>query len=139
MRFITSSIIAALLTLSSISPAHAWYFPKPKPTPKPIPTITQPYLVCQEMFVTGYSPASSSYGPTASGRMPRPNHTVAAYWSQIPEFTWIHVYGLGYFQVEDTGGQIGWNRLDIFVETNDEAFALTKYYKVCWPTKTPVG
>lgn len=101
--------------------------------------ITQPGLICQNMYVTAYTAASSSYGPTASGRYPRAHHTVAAYWPQLPKFTWVEVYGLGYFQVEDTGGAIGWNRLDIFTSTNAEAYAVTGTYKVCWNSKPPVG
>ncbi len=57
---------------------------------------------------------------TASGRRTEPGITVAAP-RHIPFGTWIHIQGLGWRRVDDRGGRIKGQRLDICFQTRKEA------------------
>ncbi|MDO4173371.1 MAG: SH3 domain-containing protein [Eubacteriales bacterium] len=57
-------------------------------------------------------------GKTASGRSPRVNHTIAADTSVLPMYSTVYIEGWGTYTVEDRGGAIKGNRIDIFVESN---------------------
>lgn len=62
-----------------------------------------------------------SGGPTASGVMPEEGRTVAADWDVLPAGTEIYIDGFGWRTVEDTGGAIRGNTIDIFFESHEEA------------------
>lgn len=64
-----------------------------------------------------------SGGPTASGVMPEEGRTVAADWDVLPAGTEIYIDGIGWRTVEDTGGAIRGNTIDIFFESHEEAAA----------------
>lgn len=64
-----------------------------------------------------------SSGPTASGVMPEEGRTVAADWDVLPAGTEIYIDGFGWRTVEDTGGAIRGNTIDIFFESHEEAAA----------------
>ena len=64
-----------------------------------------------------------SGGPTASGVMPEEGRTVAADWDVLPAGTEIYIDGIGWRTVEDTGGAIRGNTIDIFFESHAEAAA----------------
>ena len=57
---------------------------------------------------------------TASGRRTEPGVTIAAP-RNIPFGTWIHIQDLGWRRVDDRGGKIRGNRLDLCVQTQKEA------------------
>ena len=59
---------------------------------------------------------------TASGRTPRVNHTIAADTSILPMYSKVYIEGWGTYTVEDRGGAIKGNRIDIFVESNRVAY-----------------
>lgn len=59
---------------------------------------------------------------TASGRTPRVNHTIAADTSILPMYSKVYIEGWGTYIVEDRGGAIKGNRIDIFVESNRVAY-----------------
>lgn len=61
---------------------------------------------------------------TASGVYPKAGRTVAVDKNVIPLGTMIYVEGYGLFVAEDTGGDIKGKRLDVFVDTKDEAIKL---------------
>ena len=62
-----------------------------------------------------------SGGPTASGVIPEEGRTVAADWDVLPAGTEIYIDGFGWRTVEDTGGAIRGNTIDIFFESHEEA------------------
>lgn len=82
----------------------------------------------------------SGTGITASGHPVRENHTIAADWSILPKGTMIiledavgkdgTVYD-GVYEVEDKGGGIKNQRLDIYRPTHDLA-SLVTYYGRCY-------
>lgn len=93
--------------------------------------------------LTGYcacNKCGTGTGITASGRKVRENHTVAADWSVLPKYTMIilenavgkdgTVYD-GVYQVEDRGGGVKNNHLDIYRPTHDLA-ALVTYHGKCY-------
>lgn len=69
---------------------------------------------------TGKTPDHPAYGITASGRKVREG-MIAADTSVLPFGTKVWIEGLGIFVVEDTGGDIVGNRVDIYMENLDNA------------------
>lgn len=65
---------------------------------------------------------------TASGTIPKAGHTVAADISVLPFGTVIIIDGHEY-TVEDRGGAVDGNTIDIFFETHQEALNWGKQYK----------
>lgn len=61
---------------------------------------------------------------TASGIYPKAGRTVAVDKNIIPLGTMIYVEGYGIMVAEDTGGDIKGKRLDVFVDTKEEAVKL---------------
>lgn len=62
-----------------------------------------------------------SGGPTASGVMPEEGRTVAADWDVLPAGTEIYIDGVGWRTVEDTGGGISGNTLDLYMKDHQAA------------------
>lgn len=83
-----------------------------------------------EMTATGYAPLDAkaikgvcySGDPkvTASGNPTEPDITIAAP-KHIPFGTWVYIYDIGWRRVDDRGGKIKSNRLDICFRTRKEA------------------
>lgn len=82
-----------------------------------------------EFVLTAYCPCAQccgkSTGITASGVTAQSNHTIAADTSVLPFGTEVYIDGQSYV-VEDTGGAIKSNRIDIFFATHSEALAFGK-------------
>lgn len=75
------------------------------------------YCACEKC--TGRRPDSPSRGLTASGRMAKENHTVAA-GAQYPFGTLLEIDGEIY-EVEDRGGNIKGDKIDIYITNHQEA------------------
>ena len=80
-----------------------------------------------EFKITGYCPCEEccgqwSGGPTASGVMPTPNHTIAVDPNVIPLGTHVMIDGIEYV-AEDTGSAINEKKIDIFVAEHHECFS----------------
>ena len=58
---------------------------------------------------------------TASGVYPKAGRTVAVDTKYIPHGTVLYIEGIGLRVAEDTGGDIKGKRLDVFVDTKEEA------------------
>lgn len=87
------------------------------------------YHALGRCFITGYTPAGDR---TASGTWPAVGRTVAVDPQVIPMGARVRVGGLGVFRAEDTGGAIRGCRIDVFVATDADAYALTGYRSVSW-------
>lgn len=70
-----------------------------------------------------------SDGITASGVKAVQGVTVAADTSQLPFDTKILIDGLGEYTVQDTGGSIKGNRIDVYFESHQEALQFGVQYK----------
>lgn len=80
---------------------------------------------------TGYCPCyecSEGYSNnTASGRKARVNHTIAADRSVLPFYTEVYIEGLGRYEVEDVGGGVKGNHIDIYVDKHSECDSKNRY------------
>lgn len=94
-------------------------------------TVTQDELIGY-FTLTAYCHCSSccgsSTGITASGARVQPNHTIAADTRVLPFDTVVYINGEDY-TVEDTGGAIKGNRIDIYFSTHSEAQIFGRKYE----------
>ncbi len=77
-------------------------------------------------------------GITASGTVPTPGLTVATDWSVLPPGTWIYIADVGIRRVEDSGSAIISRRLDIAIDTHENAlrwpgFGGHEVWVLAWP------
>ena len=77
--------------------------------------------------LTAYCACSKCCGkwagsPTASGAMPKANHTIAVDTSVIPFGTKVMIDGFGTYVAEDTGSAIKGNKIDIFFADHQTAW-----------------
>jgi len=73
---------------------------------------------------TGKTPDHPMYGITYSGKMVTPNHTIAADINVLPLGTKVEIEGLPHtYTVEDKGGAINGNDLDLYIPNLEEALA----------------
>ena len=90
-----------------------------------------PYDYLGEYTLTFYTHTGNR---TKSGVYPKMERTIAVDPNVIPLGSILYVEGYGVFIAEDTGGKIKGNRLDIFVNTKQEAVNLgvkkAKVYKL---------
>ncbi|SFM16785.1 3D (Asp-Asp-Asp) domain-containing protein [Paenibacillus sp. 1_12] len=70
---------------------------------------------------TGKTPRSKNYGITASGSRTEEGRTIAADWKVLPKGTKVYIEGIGERVVEDKGGAIKGNKIDVFFESEKEA------------------
>lgn len=70
---------------------------------------------------TGKTPDHPEYGITFSGKRVKENHTIAADLSILPLGTVLFIEGVGIRTVEDKGGAIKGNKLDLYIEDLDAA------------------
>ena len=69
---------------------------------------------------------------TASGTIPTEGITVAADWSVFPPGTVIEIDGIGRRIVEDKGGAVKGNMLDLYFSSHEEAVAHAKQEMRVW-------
>jgi 3D (Asp-Asp-Asp) domain-containing protein len=72
------------------------------------------------------------HGITYSGVPAKANHTVAVDPRVVPLGAWLYIEDLGWYRAEDTGNMIIGKRLDICVETRDEAMQWGKRKRQVW-------
>ena len=81
----------------------------------------------------GKLPSDPSYGITRSGLKVTENQTIAADWGVIPEGSFVIIEGLDpIYVVEDTGGAIKGNKLDIYMEDLGEAQQWGRQNRKVW-------
>ena len=72
---------------------------------------------------------------TASGKYPKANYTVAVDKKLIPFDTELYIEGIGYVTAHDTGTKIKGKRLDVFVNSKQEAIKKGVQKKKVWIVK----
>lgn len=90
-----------------------------------------PYKKLGNFELTWYCPCEKCVGKkkkirTATGTTPKANRTIAVDPTKIPLGSIIYIQGYGYYVAEDTGSAIKSNRIDIFVNSHQEALQLGK-------------
>jgi 3D (Asp-Asp-Asp) domain-containing protein len=93
-------------------------------SPAQVPTAS---AATAQFFVTGYV----LQGYTATGTYVHPG-TCAVDPRVIPLGSYITIAGLGTCHAEDTGGAIIGYRIDVWVPTVAQAYALTGWYTASW-------
>lgn len=71
-------------------------------------------------------------GLTASGKPTEVGWTVATDWSVLPRGTIIYINGIGFREVQDVGGAVNGNHIDVLVSTHSEALACGSDYEDVW-------
>jgi 3D (Asp-Asp-Asp) domain-containing protein len=84
--------------------------------------VTTGYCPC-EACCGPNSPAAGGAGLTASGERPHQGVTVAADWSVFPAGTRLFIQNVGRRVVQDRGGRIVGERIDVFFRAHQEALA----------------
>lgn len=81
---------------------------------------------------TGKSKGDPDYGITASGTKTEEGITVAADWRVLPKGTRVYIDGVGERTVQDKGGAIKGQKIDVYFESEKEAleFGRKKHVKV---------
>lgn len=78
-----------------------------------------------EFTITYYCPCvkccGKTDGITASGTLAKEGQTVAADWDILPPGTKIFIEGIGFRTVEDKGGGVKGNKLDVFMNSHSAA------------------
>lgn len=102
-------IIMLFITMAHLNSVPVEASPEP---PKTYVVEATAYCAC--------SKCTPGKGITASGTVPKENHTVAADWSVFPKGTKLEYDGIVY-TVEDTGSAIKGEKIDIYFESHQEA------------------
>ena len=89
-----------------------------------------------EFEITYYCPCTACCGKTdgitASGTLATEGQTVSADWDMLPSGTKIYIDGVGFRTVEDKGGAIVGQTLDVFVNSHAEALELGRHKADVW-------
>ena len=88
-----------------------------------------PFTNIGQFDLSFYCPCEKCVGKkkivrTASGTKPKANYTIAVDTRIIPLGSILYIEGLGYFIAQDTGSAIKGNRIDIFVDSHQQALKL---------------
>jgi len=76
---------------------------------------------------TGKNPGDDAYGITKSGTTVKEGQTIAADWTVLEPGTKVFIEGVGERIVEDTGGAILGNAIDVYVEDVEVARELGRH------------
>ena len=88
-----------------------------------------PFTNIGQFDLSFYCPCEKCVGKkkivrTASGTKPKANYTIAVDTRIIPLGSILYIEGFGYFIAQDTGSAIKGNRIDIFVDSHQQALKL---------------
>ncbi|WP_332648844.1 3D domain-containing protein [Lysinibacillus sp. 54212] len=76
---------------------------------------------------TGKRPGDEGYGVTATGAYVKEGRTIAADWNVLPPGTVVEIEGLpGRYVVEDRGGGVRGNHIDLYIENLNSALSWGK-------------
>lgn len=89
-----------------------------------------------EFEITYYCPCTKCCGKTdgitASGTLAIEGQTVAADWDLLPPGTRIYIEGIGFRTVEDKGGAINGNKLDVYMDSHAAALEAGRHKADVW-------
>lgn len=71
-------------------------------------------------------------GVTASGKPTEVGMTAAADWDVLPRGSMVYINGVGFREIQDVGGGVNGNHVDVLVETHDEAINLGTDQEGVW-------
>ena len=71
-------------------------------------------------------------GLTASGKPTEVGWTIASDWNVLPKGTVVYISGIGFREVQDVGGAVNGNHIDVLVGTHGEALACGTDYEDVW-------
>jgi len=121
MRILSIILVLALIACpaqTAIEPT----IPEQIPVPVQEPSRGERVLM---MEATAYCSCAKccgkSNGITATGAQAS-SRTIAADWNVLPPGTEVHIEGIGYRVVEDRGGGIKGNKLDVWFPSHQEAW-----------------
>jgi len=86
----------------------------PEPTPETMTFIATAYCSCVEC-------CGKSDGVTASGVIAKQGVTIAADWKVLSRGTVVYIEGVGTRTVQDKGGAIRGNKIDIYFDSHEDA------------------
>lgn len=102
-------------SIDGVEPVDAYIVPEVEQIPKPEPTK----MICE---ATAYTmEQGSGTGLTSTGTIPQAGRTIATDHSVLPPGTEVMIDGEGPYIVEDSGGDMRGNRIDIFMGHGQEA------------------
>lgn len=81
---------------------------------------------------TGKTPDHPAYGITRSGTTVKEGQTIAADWTVLEPGTKVYIEGVGERIVEDTGGDIVGQAIDVYVEDVEVARQLGRHKANVW-------
>ena len=88
---------------------------------------------------TGKTPDHPAYGITASGKKVKENHTIASDWDMLPPGTVVYIQDVGIRTVEDRGGKVKGNHIDLYIPALNEALDWGVQYRDVWLVKYKEG
>lgn len=107
--------------VESATPAE----PTPEPTPGPKPAWIEfeatAYCACEKCCGVWAENRPGGIVYTASGAVAQEGVTIAADWDVLPPGTVVYIDGLGERIVQDRGGGVKGNAVDVYFEDHDEA------------------
>lgn len=81
---------------------------------------------------TGKDIGDQDYGITASGVEVVEGETIAADWDVIPAGSWVYIENVGYRLVQDKGGLIKGNKVDLYIPDLGQALEWGVQHKQVW-------
>lgn len=79
-----------------------------------------------------YSHICGGNGVTASGKNTEVGWTAAADWSVLPKGSVVYIYGVGFREIQDVGGAVNDNHIDVLVQEHQEALNFGTDYNDVW-------
>jgi 3D (Asp-Asp-Asp) domain-containing protein len=79
-----------------------------------------------------YDHVCGGNGMTASEKPTEVGVTAAADWSVLPSGSAVYINGVGWREIQDVGGSVKGNHIDVLVENHDEALNLGTDYEGVW-------
>ena len=94
-----------------------------------------PFTNIGQFDLSFYCPCEKCVGKkkivrTASGTKPKANYTIAVDTRIIPLGSILYIEGFGYFIAQDTGSAIKGNRIDIFVDSHQQALKSKRHLQL---------
>lgn len=79
-----------------------------------------------------YSHICGGSGITASGKATEIGVTAAADWSVLPKGSIVYIESIGFREIQDVGGGVNGNHIDVLVRSHTEALSLGTHSEGVW-------